>query len=137
MTPAIQWTQPAIRLIANIALGITFATILAGSVSAQTPSPALLVLEKEDQMLAIVDPASLKIVGRVAAGADPHAEALHLGLVSRPAAQELLPPRFGVERWDDKFRGLPRFGRVGDEAPGCPCLAGAGWALDHEVTPVE
>jgi len=33
MTPAIQWTQPAIRLIANIALGITFATILAGSVS--------------------------------------------------------------------------------------------------------
>jgi YVTN family beta-propeller protein len=41
-------------------------------VSAQTPSPALLVLEKSDSVLAIVDPATLKIVGRVAAGPDPH-----------------------------------------------------------------
>jgi YVTN family beta-propeller protein len=39
---------------------------------AQAPSPALLVLEKSDSMLAIVDPATLKIVGRVAAGPDPH-----------------------------------------------------------------
>ena len=38
----------------------------------QTPSPALLVLEKEDRSLAIVDPATLKIVGRVPAGEDPH-----------------------------------------------------------------
>jgi len=39
---------------------------------AQTPSPALLVLEKEDQAVAIVDPTSLQIVARVVAGSDPH-----------------------------------------------------------------
>jgi YVTN family beta-propeller protein len=39
---------------------------------AQTPSPALLVLEKSDNMLAIVDPGSLRIVARVPAGPDPH-----------------------------------------------------------------
>ena len=39
---------------------------------AQTPSPTLLVLEKSDNMLAIVDPASLQIVARVPAGPDPH-----------------------------------------------------------------
>jgi len=44
----------------------------AGLASAQTPSPALLVLEKADNMLAIVDPATLKIVARVPAGPDPH-----------------------------------------------------------------
>jgi len=41
-------------------------------VDAQTPSPALFILEKDDNELAIVDPASLKIVGRVPAGPDPH-----------------------------------------------------------------
>ena len=40
--------------------------------AAQTPSPALLVLEKSDNMMAIVDPASLQIVARVPAGPDPH-----------------------------------------------------------------
>ncbi len=40
--------------------------------AAQTPSPALLVLEKSDSMLAIVDPATLQIVARVPAGPDPH-----------------------------------------------------------------
>lgn len=48
-----------------VSLAASFAT-------AQTPSPALLVLEKDDSRLAIVDPASLKIVGRVPAGDDPH-----------------------------------------------------------------
>jgi YVTN family beta-propeller protein len=37
-----------------------------------TPSPALLVLAKRDRTLAIVDPATLKVVGRVPAGPDPH-----------------------------------------------------------------
>lgn len=59
----------------------TFTSMLAGlvfllaaviSVSAQAPSPALLVLEKSDDSLAIVDPATLKVVGRVPAGKDPH-----------------------------------------------------------------
>src|SRR4029077_15873340 len=39
---------------------------------AQTPSPALLVLEKGDSSLAIVDPATMRVVGRVPAGKDPH-----------------------------------------------------------------
>jgi DNA-binding beta-propeller fold protein YncE len=39
---------------------------------AQAPSPVLLVLEKGDRSLAIVDPDSLRVLGRVAAGADPH-----------------------------------------------------------------
>jgi YVTN family beta-propeller protein len=40
--------------------------------SAQTPVPALLVLEKGDNTLAVVDPGTLKVVGRVPAGGDPH-----------------------------------------------------------------
>lgn len=40
--------------------------------SAQIPSPALLVLEKNDKSLAIVEPGTLKVVGRVPAGEDPH-----------------------------------------------------------------
>jgi YVTN family beta-propeller protein len=49
-----------------------FPLLAAISVSAQTPSPALLVLEKSDDTLAIVDPAALKVIGRVPAGKDPH-----------------------------------------------------------------
>src|SRR2546429_9020005 len=46
--------------------------VAANLAEAQTPSPALLVLEKSDNMLAIVDPANLQIVARVPAGQDPH-----------------------------------------------------------------
>src|ERR1700704_4247229 len=46
--------------------------LAAGLAGAQTPSPALLVLEKADNTLAIVDPSTLKIVARVPAGPDPH-----------------------------------------------------------------
>ena len=67
------------RLRSLLILGLeTFCLFLAACfvatscVDAQTPSPALLVLEKSDNTLAIVDPASLKIVGRVPAGPDPH-----------------------------------------------------------------
>lgn len=45
---------------------------IAGVSFAQIPSPALLVLEKNDRTMAIVDPTSLKVVGRVPAGEDPH-----------------------------------------------------------------
>src|SRR5579863_1768651 len=48
------------------------AMIVGSSASAQTPSPALLVLEKSDNAMAMVDPASMKIVARVPAGTDPH-----------------------------------------------------------------
>ena len=40
--------------------------------AAETPSPALLVLNKADQTLAIVDPASGKVVARVSVGEGPH-----------------------------------------------------------------
>lgn len=45
---------------------------MATRAAAQTPSPALLILEKDDEKMAIVDPASLKIVGRVPSGGAPH-----------------------------------------------------------------
>jgi YVTN family beta-propeller protein len=55
---------------------LTFLLMLcfsAGILFAQsTPSPALLVLAKRDSSLAIVDPATLKVVARVPAGPDPH-----------------------------------------------------------------
>jgi YVTN family beta-propeller protein len=53
---------------------MAFCALLLGAVftAAQTPSPALLVLEKSDSTLAIVDPASLHVVARVPAGPDPH-----------------------------------------------------------------
>jgi YVTN family beta-propeller protein len=43
-------------------------TLWAGS----TPSPALLVLAKQDHTLEIVDPATLKVVAKIPAGNDPH-----------------------------------------------------------------
>jgi YVTN family beta-propeller protein len=39
---------------------------------AQTPSPALLVLDKADNMLSIIDPATLKTVARIPTGEGPH-----------------------------------------------------------------
>ncbi len=39
---------------------------------AETPSPALLVLSKGDLTLSTVDPATLRVVGRVPSGPDPH-----------------------------------------------------------------
>jgi YVTN family beta-propeller protein len=54
------------------AILLIFLAVLASPALAQTPSPAFLVIEKADQKVVIVDPASLKIVGRVPVGADPH-----------------------------------------------------------------
>jgi YVTN family beta-propeller protein len=39
---------------------------------AQTPSPALLILNKEDDALVIVNPSTLKIAGRISTGNAPH-----------------------------------------------------------------
>ena len=47
-------------------------SMLSTNALAQSPSPALLVLEKSANTLAIVDPATFKIVGRVPSGPDPH-----------------------------------------------------------------
>jgi len=48
------------------------AAMMGIAAAAETPSPALLVLNKADQALAIVDPASGKIVARVSVGEGPH-----------------------------------------------------------------
>ncbi len=56
------WGAPVLGV---LLLGANFAV-------AQTPSPALLVLEKSDNSLAIVDPVNLQVVARVPAGPDPH-----------------------------------------------------------------
>jgi len=51
---------------------LAVALLAVAQASAQTPSVALLVLAKSDESLAIVDPASLQVVGRVPSGPDPH-----------------------------------------------------------------
>jgi YVTN family beta-propeller protein len=52
---------------------VLLACFSAPTVFAQsTPSPALLVLAKRDKTLAIVDPATLKVVAKIPAGNDPH-----------------------------------------------------------------
>jgi len=57
------------RLILVVLLACSSApAILAQS----TPSPALLALAKRDKTLAIVDPATLKVVAKIPAGNDPH-----------------------------------------------------------------
>lgn len=45
---------------------------VAAAIAAETPSPALLVLNKADQALAIVEPASGKVAARVGVGEGPH-----------------------------------------------------------------
>src|SRR5260370_33454818 len=74
--------------------------LVANFAVARTPSPALLVLEKSDNSLAIVDPATLQIVARVPAGPDPHeivasadgklAYILNYGGVARPLSSHSL-----------------------------------------------
>lgn len=66
-----RWTNSRRELLRGaVAFGVFL--LAAEFTAAQTPSPALLVLEKSDNMLAIVDPASLEIVARVPTGPDPH-----------------------------------------------------------------
>src|SRR5215469_18254099 len=52
--------------------GLLMPLFVSSVAAAQIPSPALLVLEKNDRSLAIVDPGTLKVIGRVPAGEDPH-----------------------------------------------------------------
>ncbi|HWX42693.1 MAG TPA: YncE family protein, partial [Blastocatellia bacterium] len=47
-------------------------TFITSAAYAQTPVATLLVLAKSDNTVAIVDPATLQILARVAAGPDPH-----------------------------------------------------------------
>ncbi len=57
----------------RISFSVSFLAIVALGVSAQTtPKESLLVLSKHDHTLAIVDPATLKVVAKVPVGDDPH-----------------------------------------------------------------
>ncbi len=60
--------KPRLAAILVLAAFLTCAVLQAES----TPSPALLVLAKKDQTLAIVDPATLHVIARMPSGPDPH-----------------------------------------------------------------
>ena len=60
------------RLIVAVLICIPLAGAFNLLLAQATPSPALLVLAKRDSSLAIVDPATLKVVAHVPAGPDPH-----------------------------------------------------------------
>ncbi|HTU35402.1 MAG TPA: YncE family protein [Candidatus Acidoferrum sp.] len=65
------------RVLSSLAIAVTVAvfiaiTFLAAPLRSQSHSPALLVLEKADHKLAIVDPIKLTVTARVPAGPDPH-----------------------------------------------------------------
>lgn len=53
-------------------LALILAIAIAAVARAQTPDPSLLILSKEAQTLAIVDPTTLRVVARVPVGEDPH-----------------------------------------------------------------
>ena len=55
-------------------LSVSFLGIVTGCAAQTTPTPAhtLLALSKTDHTLAIVDPASLKVIARLPVGSDPH-----------------------------------------------------------------
>ncbi len=63
---------PFVRIL--LALLATAGTALAAAQSTvqPTPSPALLVLSKQDRTVAIVDPSNLQVVARAPVGDDPH-----------------------------------------------------------------
>jgi len=69
-------TASKVKLIPSVpsaALAIaTLVSLWPAGAGAQSPTPALLVLEKSDNALAIVDPSTFKIIGRVPSGPDPH-----------------------------------------------------------------
>jgi YVTN family beta-propeller protein len=60
------------RLLASFAAGLASYAMGAALVTAQAPSSTLIVLNKTDASLVIVDPTTNKIVGRVPTGEAPH-----------------------------------------------------------------
>jgi YVTN family beta-propeller protein len=62
----------SVRLLVTAVVAFSTVALSTLRATAQTPSPALLVLEKADEWLAIVDPATLKVVARVPSGGAPH-----------------------------------------------------------------
>lgn len=52
--------------------GLLLALSLLARLSLASPASRLLILEKSDNMLALVDPETLRVIARVPAGPDPH-----------------------------------------------------------------
>ena len=73
-TRGTMWAMAAVLAVFASAGGEAWAQALreGSSGPGKTPKPALLVLNKADSTLAIVDPATLKVVGKVATGPTPH-----------------------------------------------------------------
>ena len=68
-----QGSKLKIATAAIFLLGVILAGNLAAALAqTATPSPALLVLDKEDNMLSIIDPATAKTVARIPTGEGPH-----------------------------------------------------------------
>jgi len=63
--------KPPLQVLLMVLLAC-FALVEAGAAQSETPKPALLVLNKDASELAIVDPGTLKVVGRVPTGPIPH-----------------------------------------------------------------
>jgi DNA-binding beta-propeller fold protein YncE len=65
----------------RIMSGLVIVGVVAGTGAwaQDTPSPALLVLHKGENAMAIVDPESGKIAGHVPVGQDPHELAVSAG----------------------------------------------------------
>lgn len=61
-----------VRLLVIAAVAFLTVALSPLRATAQTPSSVLLVLEKADEKLAIVDPATLKVLARVPSGGAPH-----------------------------------------------------------------
>src|SRR5215813_13452867 len=57
------------RILSFVIFALAFAAALPGQ---GTPKESLLVLSKHDHTLAIVDPATLKVVAKAPVGDDPH-----------------------------------------------------------------
>ena len=64
--------MPASSLMSRVFPFTILAMILLQPAFAQTPHESLLVLSKHDHTLSIVDPATLKVIGKAPVGEDPH-----------------------------------------------------------------
>jgi YVTN family beta-propeller protein len=62
----------AAKILLGSFVALVVLVLLPNFSAAQTPSPALLVLNKEDATLSIIDPATLKTVAQIPVGEGPH-----------------------------------------------------------------
>ena len=65
--------RAVLRSLLPVAVGLSLSTTApVANAQTQTPSPALLVLDKEDNRLSIIDPDTAKTVARLPTGEGPH-----------------------------------------------------------------